>query len=314
MERTVLERLQMGARVAIIRLRSLGDCVLTTPAIALLKQFRPDLRIGVVVEQRFAAVFSRNPDIEHIMSPELGELVRWRPELALNLHGGTRSVQLTMSSRAPLRAGFEHFRFQSLYNIRIPRAQEILRVDRKVHTAEHIASAMFYLGVPAADIPRARLFADPPPHARPYAVIHPEASAPDKTWPAERFLDVALHVQQRLGLDPFFIAGPSGSPSESPGESLAAFSGYRTIAGAPLEEVKSLLAGAALFVGNDSGPAHMAAAFGVPVVVLFGASDSGIWSPWKTQAAVLACPHGIAGIDTSQAIAAVSALLPQAVR
>lgn len=310
MDRNVLERLPMGARVAIIRLRSLGDCVLTTPAIALLKQFRPDLRIGVVVEQRFAGVFSRNPDIEHSMSPEVGELVRWRPELALNLHGGTRSVQLTMSSRAPLRAGFDHFRFQSLYNIRIPRAQEILRVDRKVHTAEHIASAMFYLGVPAADIPRARLFADPPPYARPYAVIHPEASAPDKTWPAERFLDVALHLHQRLELDPVFIAGPSESPSEF----LAAFRAYRTIAGAPLEEVKSLLAGAALFVGNDSGPAHMAAAFGVPVVVLFGPSDSAIWSPWKTRAAVLACPHGIAGIDTSQAIAAVSALLPQAVR
>ncbi|MDQ2948529.1 MAG: glycosyltransferase family 9 protein [Acidobacteriota bacterium] len=306
MDRNVLERLPMGARVAIIRLRSLGDCVLTTPAIALLKQFRPDLRLGVVLEQRFAAVFSRNPDIEDIMSPEVGELVRWRPELALNLHGGTRSVQLTLSSRAPLRAGFEHFRFQSLYNIRIPRAQDILGVDRKVHTAEHLASAMFYLGVPAADIPRARLFAEPPPHARPYAVIHPEASALDKTWPAEKFLDLARHIQTRLDLSPVFIAGS--------GESLAAFSGYRTIAGAPLEEVKSLLAGAALFVGNDSGPAHMAAAFGVPVVVLFGSSDPGIWSPWKTESVVLACPHGIAGIDTSQAIAAVSALLPQAVR
>ena len=43
--------------------------------------------------------------------------------------------------------------------------------------------------------------------------------------------------------------------------------------GAPLAEVKSLLAGASLFVGNDSGPAHMAAAFGVPVVVIFGSSD-----------------------------------------
>ncbi len=306
MDRNVLERLPTGARVAIIRLRSLGDCVLTTPAIALLKQFRPDLRIGVVVEQRFAAVFSANPDIEHILSPDAGEIVRWRPELTLNLHGGTRSVQLSIASRAPLRAGFEHFRFQSLYNIRIPRAQDILGVGRKVHTAEHLASAMFYLGVPVADIPRARLFAASPPRARPYAVFHPVASGPDKTWPAEKFLDLARHVQERLDLDPVFIAGP--------GESLAAFSGFRTVAGASLEEVKSLLAGAALFAGNDSGPCHMAAAFGVPVVVLFGSSDPEIWSPWKTQAAVLACPHGIAGIDTSQAIAAVSALLPQAVR
>ena len=61
---TVFERLPPGARVAVIRLRSLGDCVLTTPALSLLKQARPDLRIGVVVEDAFAPVFAGNPDVE----------------------------------------------------------------------------------------------------------------------------------------------------------------------------------------------------------------------------------------------------------
>ena len=50
-----------GARVAIIRLRSLGDCVLTTPAISLLRQSRPDLQVGVVVEEAFAPVFAAGP-------------------------------------------------------------------------------------------------------------------------------------------------------------------------------------------------------------------------------------------------------------
>jgi ADP-heptose:LPS heptosyltransferase len=301
----VLEQLPEGSRIAVLRLRSLGDCVLTTPAIALLKQARPDLRVGMVVEQRFTAVFSGNPDIEQILLPETTEIIRWRPELTLNLHGGTRSVQLTMASRATLRAGFEHFRFQSLYNIKIPRAQDILGVEGKVHTAEHLASAVFYLGVPVSDVPQARLFAGPLSVARPYAVIHPGASAPDKTWPADRFLELARYLHERLDLDPVFIGGP--------GESLDVFSCYRCVVGAPLEAVKSLIAGAALFAGNDSGPAHMAAAFGVPSIVLFGSSDPEVWSPWKTRAAVLACAHGIAGIHTSQAIAAVCALAPQAV-
>ena len=47
---SVLERLPAGARVAVIRLRSMGDCILTTPALAILKQSRPDLSIGIVVE------------------------------------------------------------------------------------------------------------------------------------------------------------------------------------------------------------------------------------------------------------------------
>ncbi len=157
----VLERLKPDARLAVIRLRSLGDCVLTTPALSLLKQARPDLKIAIVVEDRFAPVFTDNPDVSAILSPSAGEIARWRPDLTLNLHGGATSVRLMLASRSRWRAGFGHFRFRLLYNVRIPRAQEILEVNRIVHTAEHLASAMFFLGVPQSDIPRARLFANP---------------------------------------------------------------------------------------------------------------------------------------------------------
>src|SRR5258708_38788009 len=148
----VLEGLQAGARIAVIRLRSLGDCVLTTPALHLLKSARPDLSVAVVVERAFAPIFEGNPDIDLILAPGTADIARWRPELVLNLHGGTRSAQLTLAARARLRAGFGLFRFSAIYNIRIPRAQEILGVERKVHTVEHLASAMFYLGVSITEI------------------------------------------------------------------------------------------------------------------------------------------------------------------
>jgi heptosyltransferase-3 len=297
----VLERLPAGARVAVIRLRSLGDCVLTTPAISLLKQARPDLRIAMVVEDAFAPVFARNPDLDSILPPKPPEISRWRPELTLNLHGGVTSFRLTIAARSRWRAGFAHFRFRPVYNIQIPRTQEILGVDRKVHTAEHVASAMFFLGVPRADIPRARLFADPRPSARPYAVLHPMAWAPDKTWPSFNFLAVAEHLEKRLGLEPVFIAGP--------GESLDTFARHRCLASAPLEEIKSLLSGASLFIGNDSGPAHMAAAFGLPVVVLFGSSDPDIWRPWRTESSVLTNPAGIHSIGIADAVQAIDTVL-----
>lgn len=297
----VLERLPPGARVAIIRLRSLGDCVLTTPAISLLKRARPDLRIAMVVEDAFAAIFAGNPDVESILSPSAMEISDWRPELTLNLHGGVTSVRLTIAARSRWRAGFAHFRFRPVYNVRIPRAQEILHVDRKVHTAEHVASALFFIGVPQSEIPRARLFAEPQQRVRPYAVLHPMASAPDKTWPPSSFLEIAEHLDRRLRLEPVFIAGP--------GESLDTFAQYRSFAGAPLEEIKSLLAGAALFVGNDSGPAHMAAAFGLPVVILFGSSDPDIWHPWRTESSVLTNPAGIHSIGTAEVVQAIETVL-----
>src|SRR5262249_31211738 len=158
----------------------------------------------------------------------------------------------------------------------------ILSVDRVVHTAEHLASAMYYLGARRSEIPRARLCGVTRTFSNPYAVIHPLASQPDKTWPAERFLSVA----GQLGIEPVFIAGPD--------EDLSAFRAYRTIAGAPLSEVKNLLANASLFIGNDSGPAHMAAALGIPVIVLFGSSNIDVWRPWKTTAEALSSPDGIA--------------------
>ena len=296
----VLERLSSNARVAVIRLRSLGDCVLTTPALSLLKQARPDLEVAVVVEDSFAPLFAGNSDIDHILAPSAGELSRWRPDLTLNLHGGTRSVQLTVATRSAIRAGFAHFRFQAVYNVRIPRAQEILGCERKVHTAEHLASAMFYLGVPVQEIPRARLVASGREENGPYAVLHPVAAAPEKTWPAANFLELAAHIERDPGLEPVFIGGP--------GEDLSAFRRYRTISGARLEDIKRLLSCAALFIGNDSGPAHMAAAFGLPVVVMFGPSDPEIWHPWKTESAVLADRQSIANIPVSDARGAVEKL------
>lgn len=294
---TVLERLPGRARVAIVRLRSLGDCVLSTPAIEILKRTRPDLAVAVVVEDRFAPVFEANPAIDALLAPKVAPLRNWRPQLCLNLHGGTRSAALTAASGAAFRAGFAHFRFPRVYNVAIPRAQEILGSDRVVHTAEHLASAMFFLGVPRTEIPRARLFgAQRAGGAKPYAVIHPIASQPDKTWPADRFLAVA----DRLGMEPVFIAGP--------GEDLSAFRGRRTISGAPLAEIKNLLANASLFLGNDSGPAHMAAAFGIPLAVLFGSSNIDVWHPWKAPAEALSSPDGILGISVEQALEALSRL------
>ncbi len=294
-----LERLASGSRVAVIRLRSLGDCVLTTPALAILKQSRPDLQVAVVAEDRFAAVFDGNPDVQAILPPAVKALARWRADLCINLHGGTRSMVLTAGSAARMRAGFAHFRGAGIYNLRIPTAQEILGVTRKVHTAEHLASAMFCLGAAVQPIPRAKLFAPRREARSPYAVIHPVASSAEKTWAAEKFRLVAQHLRDNH-LEPIFIAGP--------GEDLSAFGEFQCLAGAPLSETKSLLASASLFVGNDSGPAHMAAAFGVPVAVLYGASDPVVWAPWQVECKVLTGNNSIAGIEAAQVIEAIDEL------
>ena len=326
----ILPRLAPGAAVAIIRLRSMGDTVLTTPALALLKQARPDLRIFVVVEQPWKRLLERNPDIDGLITVAAGgrgraisEVRHLRPELCLNLHGGSTSSWITALSRARWRAGFAHFQASAIYNVKIPRAQEILgrAPDEPVHTAEHLASAVFYLGAPQGEIPRARLYVDPPQRAGPYAVLHIAAAYFTKEWPAERFAEIARWLRQECGLEPVLLTGPGQ------GHLLGGMKEFDTYENPPLGEMMSLVSGARLFLGNDSGPAHVAAAFGVPCVVIFGSSNSRVWRPWRTRHEVVETawdckpcpgdrcyafdrPHCILSVEVAAVERAVRSLLP----
>lgn len=294
--RETIDRLPPAAHVAVIRLRSLGDCVLSTPAIHLLRMYRPDLKIAVVVEERFADIYA---DVAKTISPVVRDLRTFSPELCLNLHGGTRSARLTALSGAKIRAGFDIFRPSWVYTHRLPTAQETLGVNRRVHTAEHAASGVFALGVPVSEVPRAQVSApsgrSPHAPAKPYAVIHPLAASAEKTWPAENFCSLAARIEAS-GLEPVFIGAA--------GEDLTPFRKWRTVSGASIAEVARLSRDAALFVGNDSGPAHLAAAFGVPEVVLFGPSDAQVWAPWRTDCRILQ-RSPIASITVDEVFAAL---------
>jgi ADP-heptose:LPS heptosyltransferase len=213
---------------------------------------------------------------------------------------------LTLLSGSRFRGGFDIFRPGWIYNTPIPTAQEVLGIARRVHTAEHLASAMFYLGVPISPVPRANL--SPAPKRSRYApqgsfaVIHPFAATQDKTWPSESFLQLGRYVEQNLDLQVVFTGGP--------GDDLTKFRGRRTVAG-PLGETIQLIRDAAFFVGNDSGPAHIAAAFGIPQLVFFGPSDSEVWAPWQTSAEILKTDGLIGSISVDQAVGALERLRVQ---
>ena len=295
---TLLEHLPEGARAAIIRLRSLGDCVLTTPAIFLLKQSRPDLQIGVAVEDSFREVFAGNPAVSRILPARWQAVRKWKPALCVNLHGGARSQVITALSGARWRAGFAQHNTTLAYNFKIPRAQEVMGVARRVHSAEHMASAFFALGVPSQPVPRAQIFAAEPSMQPRHAVLHPYASSSPKQWPAERFAEVARYLKL-WNIHPVFLAGPL--------DNTAPFRGHDILQG-NLAEVKALLSNASLFIGNDSGPAHLAAAFGVPSVVLFSTSDPAVWEPWRTESEVIVSREGLDQVTVSRVITALDRL------
>ncbi len=311
--RSFLPNLPPGSRLLFIRLRSIGDIVLLTPALRLLKEWRADLRATVLVESRFRELLEGHPDVDEILGlgkdsarSRLGsrlavvrELRRRKFALCLNLHGGPTSTLLTRCCGAERKAGFAHFRASRLagYHFLIPDARTILS-QPAIHTAEHQASALFWLGLPRQEVPASRLVVSPRgieswrarkgafgiAQGQDYAVLHPTALYPTKQWSAENFSRLGTAVERETGLAVVYSCGP-GESSALDAVEQASRQAIRRLEGPPFNEFIAALAEARLFVGNDSGPAHLAAALGRPSVVIFGSSSSAIWGPWPRHGA-----------------------------
>jgi ADP-heptose:LPS heptosyltransferase len=306
---SLLPDLPDGARILILRLRSIGDIIMLTPTLRLLKEWRPDLRISVMVESRFRDLLQGNPAVEEILIPGDGSGVRKLLSrlavirglrsrgfsLCVNLHGGPTSRLFARWSAARWRVGFAHYRGASLYNILVPDARTILN-QPSLHTAEHQAAAFFYLGLPRKEIPRAQIFSGGGQSTwwdakraslgiaagQPYAIIHPPAAYKTKKWAPEGFARMGEYLEQQAGVVPLYSCGPGEAPVLDAVEKASGAS-VRRLEGMSLAQFAAALAGARLFVGNDSGPAHMAAALSRPLVVIFGSSSSPIWGPWPRQ-------------------------------
>lgn len=303
---SLLPGLPAGARIVLIRLRSIGDVILLTPALQLLKEWRPDLKAAVVVESRFRELLEDNPDIDELIDPGGGSglskiasrfravrAIRHRNfSLCINLHGGPTGTLLARTSAARWKVGFEYYRSRGVYDVLVPDTRGILG-QPAIHTTEHQAAMFFYLGMPRQVIPRARLFITPRHRAwwqekreslgiaegREYAIVHPTALYATKQWSAEHFAKLGAFLERGAGLLPVYSCGPGESEVLDAVQRAGGTSLVR-LEGASLGQFAAAIAGARIFIGNDSGPAHMAAALARPVVVIFGSSSSVIWGPW----------------------------------
>jgi lipopolysaccharide heptosyltransferase III len=313
----VIPQLVPGAKVLFIRLRSLGDTILSTPLFNALKNYRKDLRLSVLVEEPNQEVLLGNPDIDSVFSLppsaaprfpvftartiELAKIRAQRFECCINLHGGTTSALFTWLSRARQRVGLSSFRNSFCYNIRIDLPSRPLA--EKLHTVEYQMEWLHALGLPFGEIPSLKVFLDsalePKIQARlqqsgiqpgtPYVVIQPTSRFYTKEWTADGFAEVTDHIEAHMGYRTVLTGGPGEKQRL---ERVAAKCRARPIVFDTLSisELIWVIKKAKLFVGNDSGPAHLAAALEVPAVILFGSSDSKVWYPWKATHEIVQNP------------------------
>jgi len=291
-------------KVLLVRLRSIGDTVLATPSLVALKRFLPNVTVDILVEDWVAPLLNNHPHVDNVIVLERGgfmtrarvarELRAANYDVVYNLHGGTTATFLTRATGARHRIGFETYQYAQLHNHQAP-SPLLLWGQQKTHSVEQHLALLGCTGVPVTDRPRTQLgisteaadkvnkaLAEAGLSDRKIALIHPAAAFATKQWATENFARVTEFLAER-GLAPVAIVAPN---EKALLEKLRAEAAVNiTIFDLSLPEVTALAARSQLFVGNDSGIAHIAAAVGTPAVVIFGSSNIAHWRPWNSAPA-----------------------------
>jgi heptosyltransferase-2 len=121
----------------------------------------------------------------------------------------------------------------------------------------------------------------------PYVAIHPGSGGTRKSWPVSRFAELGRFLAA-AGRQPVYLCGPI--EGERP-DILAALADSKVIT-PDLHDLTTVLRGAQLFIGNDSGPGHLAAAVGTRTLSLFGPTDAAVWRPLGEGCEAVEAPDG----------------------
>jgi lipopolysaccharide heptosyltransferase I len=265
-------------RLLVVRLGALGDIVHALPAFAACRRTWPEARIDWLVEARHRAVLDLVRGVSHIVEIDttgalsavpgrMREVRAARYDVALDLQGLIKSAVLARWSGAARVVGFDRAA------LREPLAALAYSETHAVGDAGHVirknlalAAAMgadtsrieFPLAVPDTTVP-----------GPPYAVLNAGGGWPNKRWPVDRFGALAAWLRERHGLRSLVLWGPA---ERELADSIASASDGAATPAPPttIGDVLALSRGARVFVSGDTGPLHLAAAVGTPIVGLFG--------------------------------------------
>lgn len=284
------------SNVLVVKLRYIGDVLLTTPFLRALRRGFPDARVTVLVNPGTGEVLRHNPDVDEVISfPRTGlipqvqcyrELRARGFDCVVDLTDGDRSAFISFMTGARVRIGFNHEnRLRGrLYSRCVEAAYDA------VHVIDYHAMALPSLGL-------SRECGDPvlplsgEDHERAHHVveslqldrtrwvmIHPAARYWFKAWPPDRFAALGDAFHER-GFQVALVGSPEERPIGTEILQTAKRPMISLIGNTRLLELAALMTRCRLFIGNDAGPMHMAAAVGCPVVALFGPSNPAVWAP-----------------------------------
>ena len=291
-------------KILFITLSNIGDAVLTTPCLDLLRRFFPHAHITVMVGPRAAEVFEDHPHINRLILYD--KYAKFRDKLSLILHLKSKKYDLVVDLRNTLIPLLIQPRYSTPLLRKKVEGHAVKRHLERLKSIGIAGKCGFVLPSREEDEKMAdELLASKgwDKNSR-LVVINPSAANRLKRWDLVKFKTLADQLKRIKGLL-IAIAGPKSDEKEFldifPESDWMNLTGRLT-----LMQLKSLLARAALFITNDSGPMHMAVAVQTPVLALFGPTDPQIYGPLGSQHRVVRledlpcspCMKGFCRIET----------------
>lgn len=295
--------------ILVIKLRYIGDVLLATPVFRSLKNAYPKAKLTVVVNQGAEDILAHHADVDDILVVKkdslfaqvrfLFEIRRRQFDCVLDLTDGDRSALLAWFSGAPVRLGFnDERRWRGVFYTQVAQlpAGGGHRVDHDLAVLQPLSipsvGTMPTLTVSMEDeqvadrILKEVGIAQQGNESR-LVMLQPAARYWFKAWPEDRFVELADRLATEYGCHVLIGGGPqdvelAGRICRQTRVACSVVAGRTT-----LLQYAALLKRCALFIGNDSGAMHIAAAMGTPLVALFGPSNPSEWGPRCDQAEVI---------------------------
>ncbi|MHB8833226.1 MAG: lipopolysaccharide heptosyltransferase II [Desulfobacteria bacterium] len=328
----------------------LGDAVMTTPALAAVREGFPDARIVLLARPLVAELFRHHPDVDEVMVYErpgrhdgalgrlrlAGELRSRRFDGALLLQNAFDAALIAFLGRIPERVGYPTDGRRILLTLPVPLTPGIL----ERHEVEYYLCLIDGLGIPRP-VPASlkltvteeerqamatRLASLGIDRGAPIVAINPGATyGSAKRWYPDRFAAVADALSEEWGAAVVVVGSPAEAPLAGEIEAATRKPSINLAGKTTVRELMALLSLSSFLVTNDSGPMHIGAALGVPLVAIFGPTDWRRTSPWTSLAKIVrveidcspcrrrVCDRGhecMLGVTPDMVIAAAKELLP----
>ncbi|NIM91263.1 MAG: hypothetical protein GTO17_09980 [Candidatus Aminicenantes bacterium] len=278
---------------------------MTTPAISVLRRKFPKAHIAYAVEKPYRLLVEGNPNLDKILilprEKTIGKFIGFikgvrkdKYDLILDFHCGPRASLVTLFSRAKLKIGYRIKYRSFIYDLTIPRSKE----SGYYHSVENHINLVRALGVkvdslPPLDLPQARkeeekkisaFIQDNKLKGSKIIGIHISAGNEYRDWGTENLTQLIKLLFQQEGITIVLLGEKEDKDAEEEVLKTVNLPLLSLVGKLNLRELREFISQAALFVGPDSGPMHIAASTSTPIVAYFGPTLSAHFSPWKAEA------------------------------